>query len=110
MRSELIDEIFTVESEAEKIVKEAQVEGRARVAEAQKTGENRLKSAIEQARRERDAAITEAQQQSDRRIAAVREALVESDRDNQEFIACAEQIANRMVTILCRSSVGESNP
>ena len=47
MRSELINEIFSVETEAEKIVSDAQQRGRAVVAAAQEEGEKRLHSALD---------------------------------------------------------------
>lgn len=110
MRSELINEIFSVESEAERVIQEAQEQGRNRVIEAQREGEQRLKEAVQKARADKEAAIASAQQESDRRIASVHSALKQAESDDQEYIDCADQIAQRMVAILCRSSLEDFLP
>lgn len=107
MRSELINEIFSVESEAEKIVSEAQLKGRELVSEAQKRGEEALREAVEKARTDRDTAIRHAQQKAEERIAAQREALELSDVDNKDLITRADTIADSMVKVLCRTTLGD---
>ena len=107
MRSELINEIFSVETEAEKIVSQAQQKGRQIVADAQAEGEKQLRVTLEQARAEREQMIEQAQQESQQRLAAVTETLADSDSDTDELQTCAERIADEMVAVLCKTSLGD---
>jgi F0F1-type ATP synthase membrane subunit b/b' len=107
MRSELINEIFSVEAEAEKIVTEAQQKGRTLVAEAQKRGELRLQKAIDQARSEKDSKIAQGQQESENRIQSVLQSLNQKTEEEHDVQACAERLADQMVHVLCTSSLGE---
>ena len=105
MRSELINEIFSVESEAEKIVAQAQQKGRQIVADAQAEGEKQLRVHLDQARAEREKLIEQAQQESQERIAAVAETLADSESDTDELQICSERIADEMVAVLCKTSL-----
>ena len=107
MRSELINEIFTVKSEAEHIVSEAKKQAQATVVQAQQDGDLRLKDALEQARAERESTVAQAEKASQQRIEAVRQDLAQSEQESSELHACAEQIADQMVKLLCGSTVGE---
>ena len=110
MRSELIHEIFSVESEAENLVSEARQQGRTLVATAQQEGENRLRKATEQARQTREMTVEQAQIHADQCVQSEKETLIQSGEDTLDLQKCAEQIAQDMVTLLCTSSVGELNP
>lgn len=108
MRSELINEIFAVESEAETIVSEARKQAQAMVAQAQHDGDERLKVALDQAREEREATVATAEKASQQRIETIRQDLAQSEQENKELHTCAERIAQQMVTLLCSSTVGET--
>jgi len=108
MRSELINEIFSVEAEAEKIVNEAQQNGRLLVSQKQSEGERDLRIALEKARQEREATIKTAQVASAERIESSKMSLELSDSDNRDMHACAEQIAEELVAILCQTQLRET--
>lgn len=108
MRSELINEIFSVEAEAEKIVTEAQQNGRLLVSRIQEEGEKNIRLAMETARQEREAAIEAAQKASAERIQAAKNAMEQSDSDNLDIKECARTIAESLVDILCRTHLGEN--
>ncbi|HCG63341.1 MAG: hypothetical protein CVV48_16905 [Spirochaetae bacterium HGW-Spirochaetae-4] len=108
MRSELINEIFSVEAEAEKIVNEAQQNGRLLVSRIQEEGEKEVRLAIETARQAREAAIEAAQRASAERIQAAKTAMEQSDSDNLDIQECARTIAESLVEILCRTQLGEN--
>lgn len=107
MRSELINEIFSVETEAEKIVHEAQVKGRALVSQAQKEGEKALQEATEKAHAQRDEAITKGQNESKLRIAKAEKTLQETEAQKIDLEACADSIAKKLVDLLCSTKMGE---
>lgn len=108
MRSELINEIFSIEAEAEKIVTEAQQNGRKLVSDAQSEGEKRLRLAIEEARKQREVTVAGAQTETERHIASERVTLESSEADNLDLQACADAIADRMVEVLCKTPFGDS--
>lgn len=108
MRSELINEIFSVEAEAEKIVTEAQQNGRLLISRIQEEGEKEVRLAMEKVRQEREAAVDAAQKASAERIQAAKNSIEQSDSDNLEINECARSIAESLVDILCRTQLGEN--
>ena len=110
MRSELINEIFSVEAEAESLVSKARQEGRSLVATAQQEGESRLKEAEKQARKAGELELERAQAEADRHIESIRESLIHSGEDTEDLQECAQRIAEELVTRLCGSSVGDLKP
>lgn len=107
MRSELINEIFSVETEAERIVNEAKVKGRDLISQAQEEGEKALHVAGEQARAERDEVITKAQQGSKVRIAQAEKELETTGSEKIDFESCVDSIAKKFVDLLCSTKLGE---
>ena len=107
MRSELINEIFSVEVEAEKIVAEAQQKGRLLVSKKQSEGEAALRLAVEKARSGREDAIKAAQAASTEKIQTYKTSLELSDSDKRDMHACAEQIAEELVEMLCQTQLRE---
>jgi hypothetical protein len=107
MRSELINEIFSVEAEAEKIVTEAQQNGRLLISRIQEEGEKEVRLAMERARQEREASIEVAQKASAERIQAAKNSIEQSDSDNLDINECARSIAESLVDILCKTQLGE---
>jgi len=107
MRSELINDIFSVESEAERIVSEARQKARDMTDDAQRAGQESVRAAVEEAREERSRIVSEAQKNSVDRIAAFQAEMDRNDPSDEEIDACADAIAERMVEILCRSQLEE---
>lgn len=107
MRSELIGEIFSVETEAERLVSEARQQGRSMVSASQQEGEKQLQKAIEQARAERDKAIAAAQKASAEHLQALKDRLSKESVEDSALAACADRIASSMVDILCMTQLGD---
>ena len=107
MRSELINDIFSVETEAERIVEQARQQARERVSRSHEEGAARVRLAAQEARESRFQAITEAQQASANRIAEFQESLLPNERDPHHDEALADTISNAIVDFLCLSQVSE---
>lgn len=107
MRSELINEIFSIETKAEKIAHEAQIKGRGLVSQAQKEGEEALQKATEKVHAQRDVTITKAQDASEARIAKAEKALQETEAQKIDLASCADLIAKKLVTHLSSTKLGE---
>ncbi len=107
MRSELINEIFSVETEAEQIVHDAQVKGRELVSRAQREGTKALHEATEKAYEQRDATIAKAQEKSEARIIEAEKNLWETEAQKVDLDACADSIAKKLVDLLCSTKIGE---
>ena len=108
MRSELISEIFSVESEAERLVSEAREQARSIILKEQQAGEHLLQEATSRARAERELAIEEAQAASSARIEQAKALLDRSDDGDNDLHERAECIAEEMVKILCATRLGDT--
>lgn len=107
MRSELINEIFSVEDEAEKIVHEAQLKRQKMVSQAQSDGEKALQEATEKKQVLRDRAIITAQEESEERIAKAEKAFQATEAQKIDLESCADSIAAKFVDLLCSTKLGE---
>ena len=107
MRSELINDIFSVETKAERIVAEARREARERVSHSHEEGTTRVRLAAQEARENRFQAIKEAQQASVNRIAEFQESLLPKDRDPHHDETLADAISEAIVDFLCLSKLSE---
>ena len=107
MRSELINDIFSVETEAERIVAEARQQARERASRSHEEGAARVRLAAQEARESRFQAVTEAQQASANRIAEFQESLLPKERDPHHDETLADTISNAIVDFLCHSQLSE---
>lgn len=107
MRSELINKIFSVEAEAEKIVREAKNQGKGMVTQARLEGDQALRLAGEKAAQVRDKTIQKAQEASDKRIEEGKSTLEREERKGINLDKCAERLASEMVNLLSTTTLRE---
>ncbi len=107
MRSELINKIFSVETEAEKIVKEAKDQGKGMVTQARLEGDQALRLASEKAAQVRDKAILKAQEASDKRIKEGESALESQELAGIDLEECSKRLASKMVNLLSTTNLRE---
>ncbi|PKL11254.1 MAG: hypothetical protein CVV52_14565 [Spirochaetae bacterium HGW-Spirochaetae-8] len=109
MRSELINDIFSVETEAERIVAEARQLAREQVSRSHEEGAALVRIAAQEARESRFQAIKEAQLASANRIAEFQESLLPKERDPHHDETLADTVSNAIVDFLCLSQLSEQN-
>jgi len=107
MRSELINDIFSVETEAERIVEEARQQARERASRSHEEGTARVRLAAQEARESRFQAITEAQRASATRIAEFQESLLPKEHDPHRDGTLVDTISDAIVDFLCLSQLSE---
>jgi vacuolar-type H+-ATPase subunit H len=108
MRSELILDIFSVETEAENIVLEARKKSREMVSLAHTEGASQVKAALQEAREARQKEIADAQAASSKKIVSLQESFISDLRDSQQDALLADGISDKMVAFLCSSPLVES--
>ncbi len=108
MRSELIFDIFSVETEAENILMEARKKSRETVSLAHTEGASLVKVALQEAREARQKKVSEAQKSSANKIASLQETFLLDSRDSQQDALLADRISDDMVAFLCSSPLVES--
>lgn len=108
MRSELIGEIFSVESEADRLISQARQEARDIILSTEQACEQLLQREVAQARAEREKAIAQAQEEARTRVEEEKARLERSDAQDRLLDGRAEEIADAMVRLLCATKVGET--
>ena len=108
MRSELIEEILTVESEAERIVTQAKEQCRKNLQIAHETGEQFLRTVSDQERSLRFEKIERIQAESKERIERYRVAAETSLKDTEAYDEIVNRASARLMNLLCSSKcIGE---
>lgn|SRR5690554_4893841 len=107
MRSELIGEIFTIETQAEKIVLEAEKKREALLVEAQNRGEQQLTDAIQKERKKRETLVQEAQDKAQMSVEELKERLAKEETEDRAITECAQKIARNVVSLIEATSIKE---
>jgi vacuolar-type H+-ATPase subunit H len=109
MRSELINDILSVETEAERIVQSAKEECRRRLATAHEQGEALVKATVDEARARRFAALESAQKESNGRVAAFQAAVVAQSECMADDSERLERAVQHLLALLSSSSCTEDH-
>jgi vacuolar-type H+-ATPase subunit H len=107
MRSELIQEIFTIEKKAELIVKEAKETCRQRLATIHTEGENLVREASQQARDNRFTLLEKAQVESSERVEALHASLQNNEIDSDTQQLLIDKTVDDLIAKLCSSTCTE---
>ena len=102
MRSELIDGIFSVEAEAERIVSEARAQAREAVSKAHEEGDASVREMTEKARNSRHLRLEKAQAASAAKVASYQESLRHRTNESEQD-DLVDGMAEAIVRLLCRS-------
>jgi len=108
MRSELILDIFSVETEAENIVMEARKHSREMVSQAHTVGTSQVKVTLQEAREARQKEVLCAQAESTKKITTLQASLPMESRNLEMDALLADRISVKMVDFLCSSPLMES--
>ncbi len=108
MRSELILDIFSVETEAENVVMEARKHSREMVSQAHTVGTSQVKATLQEAREARQREVSRAQAESAKKITTLQTSLPMESHDLEKDALLADRISDKMVVFLCSSPLVES--
>ena len=108
MDSIVIQEVFQVEKEAQDIVELARKESREMVHQKQVELERESHEKLALARKQRDQEIEKATLEAKRTREQYEEDLENKSKSDEQLLACADDIAKKMVPIILHSDVGDA--
>ncbi len=108
MDSEVIQEVFQVEKEAQNIVENARKEAKENIHRVQLALERETHEKLALARKQRDQEIEKASTEAKEAREKFELSLQQNLTSDQELLQCAQHIAQKMIPILLHSDVGDA--
>lgn len=100
MRSDIIDEILSVEDHAQKLVKDAQSKSRTMVMEAQAKADQTVHDGVQKQKEADRVALEKAEADADAELASFRSSF---DAEHQIDAAEVGKVADEVVRLVCRT-------
>lgn len=108
MRSKLIDEIFSVEEQAAKLVNDAKEQRKSLLVVKEQEGQKFFQDELAKEKTKANQEIEKYQLEATKKIESFQNNLLEKEKDNLPLIECAQKIADKMVNLISTTSVGGS--
>ncbi|MFA5514310.1 MAG: hypothetical protein WDA17_05285 [Sphaerochaetaceae bacterium] len=108
MRSKLIDEIFSVEEQAVKIVNDAKEQKKSYLATKEQEGQLLFQNGLNEEKAKSNRELEKNQKEATSQIDAFQKSLAKKENDKRPLQQCAEKVAEKMVELLTTTSLGGS--